>query len=318
VRPFLRFARTVPIDPTNPFGARVLARLLADGDKICIFPEGRITVTGGLMKMTGGPGMLADRVQCPVVPVVIDGAERSLFSRMKGRLRRTLFPRITVTVMPPRNTPSVEGLFGKKRRAVLKNWLGDQMTQAVFAASEPPETLTEALLTSRKQTGASLPALQDGISPALSYRALTARAAVLGGILTRDTVPGEPVGLLLPTAAATAAAFFGLVGHGRPPAMLNFTAGAGALRGACNAARVRIVVTSREFVEKGRLHHLVEALSQDCRIVWLEDVRASLGPADKARGLMAMAAPRLFLPHKGKQDDVAAILFTSGSEGPPK
>src|SRR5690606_23751760 len=65
IRPFLRIARTVPIDPTNPFGARVLARLLADGDKICIFPEGRITVTGGLMKMTGGPGMLADRVQCP-------------------------------------------------------------------------------------------------------------------------------------------------------------------------------------------------------------------------------------------------------------
>src|SRR3546814_12994684 len=63
VRPFLRFVNTVPIDPTNPFGARVLARALADGDKVCIFPEGRITVTGGLMKITGGPGMLADQAK---------------------------------------------------------------------------------------------------------------------------------------------------------------------------------------------------------------------------------------------------------------
>jgi len=318
IRPFLRLANTVPIDPTNPFGARVLARALADGDKVCVFPEGRITVTGGLMKITGGPGMLADKAQCPVVPIIIEGAQRTFLSRMRGRLPLALFPRITVTVMPPRPTPTVEGLFGKKRRAVLKNWLTDQMVQATFAAYEPPKTITHALLESRRQTGAGQDAVRDGIAPPVSYRALVARAAVLGDILTRDTTPGEPVALLLPTASVTAGVFFGIVAHGRPAAMLNFTAGAESLRGACRAARVRIVVTSREFVEKGRLNHLVEALAEDCRLIYLEDVRAAIGTADKLRGLIALVAPQAVLPRRGEHHDVAAILFTSGSEGPPK
>jgi len=318
IRPFLRLAHTVPVDPTNPFGARVLARALADGDKVCIFPEGRITVTGGLMKITGGPGMLADKAQCPVVPIIIDGAQRTILSRMHGRLPLALFPRITVTVMPPRPTPNVDGLFGKKRRAVLKNWLSDQMVQASFAAHEPPKTITHALLESRRQTGAGQDALRDAIAPPISYRALVARAAVLGDILTRDTTPGEPVALLLPTASVTAGVFFGLIAHGRPAAMLNFTAGAESLRGACRAARVRIVVTSRQFVEKGRLTHLVDALAENFRIVYLEDVRAGMGTADKLRGLIALVAPEMVLPKRGEPHDIATILFTSGSEGPPK
>lgn len=318
IRPFLRFAHTVPIDPTNPFGARVLARALADGDKVCVFPEGRITVTGGLMKISGGPGMLADKAQCPVVPIIIEGAQRSFLSRMHGRLRLTPFPRITMTVMPPRHTPAVEGLFGKKRRAVLKNWLTDQMVKASFAAYEPPKTITHALLESRSATGAGSEALRDGIAPPVSYRSLVARAAVLGNVLSRDARPGEAVALLLPTATATAATYFGLVAHGRPPAMLNFTAGAEALGGACRAAEVRTVVTSRQFIEKGRLEHLVEALGASFRIVYLEDVRAGLRLADKARAITALAFPSLVLPRTGGPDDVATILFTSGSEGPPK
>ncbi|MFN4090808.1 MAG: AMP-binding protein [Alphaproteobacteria bacterium] len=318
VRPFLRFAHTVPVDPTNPFGARVLSRALAEGKKVCVFPEGRITVTGGLMKVSGGPGMLADKADCPVVPIVIDGAQHSLMSRMRGRLPLQLFPRISVTVMRPRRTPPVDGLFGKRRRAVLKAWLTDQMVEAIFAAYEPPETLTHALLEVRATTGPGLPALQDGIAPPVSYRALVARAAVLGDVLTRDTVPGEPVALLLPTASGAAATFFGLVAHGRPPALLNFTAGAEALRGACRAARVRIVVTSREFVEKGRLQPLVDKLAEDYRIVYLEDVRAGLALADKLRAITALVAPRLVLPRAGRAHDPAVILFTSGSEGPPK
>src|SRR3546814_17751198 len=85
VRPFLRFVNTVPTDPTNPFGARVLARALADGDKVCIFPEGRIPVTGGLMKLTGGQGMLADKAQSSDVPIHNQGAEGSHLSRTVPR-----------------------------------------------------------------------------------------------------------------------------------------------------------------------------------------------------------------------------------------
>ncbi|WP_207460451.1 acyl-[ACP]--phospholipid O-acyltransferase [Azospirillum sp. SYSU D00513] len=318
VKPFLALADHVTIDPTNPLGTRVLARTLAEGEKICIFPEGRITVTGSLMKINGGPGMLADKARCPVVPVCIEGAQRSLLSRMHGRLRLGLFPRIVITVMPPVATPELGGLIGKKRRAALKSWLSRVMTETVFAARQRPETLALALLEAGRSTGKGAAAVQDGDFTTLSYRALTARSLVLGRILTQGTAPGEAVGVLLPTASPTAAVFFGLAAHGRPAAMLNFTAGPDSLMAACRAAGVRRIVTSAQFVEKGRLGPLVDTLSADHSIVYLEDVRQGLGLSDKLRGLAAMLSPEWFLPPQGKREDVAAILFTSGSEGPPK
>lgn len=317
-RPFLALADHVTIDPTNPMGTRVLARALADGDKICVFPEGRITVTGSLMKINGGPGMLADKARCPVVPVCIEGAQRSVLSRMHGRLRLGLFPRITITVMPPVATPDVTGLVGKRRRAALKSWLSRLMTETVFAAGERPPTLACALLDAGRRTGRGEAAVQDGDFTTLSYRALTARALVLGRILARGTAPGEAVGLLLPTASPTAAAFFGLVAHGRPAAMLNFTAGAESIKAACRAAGVRRIVTSAQFVEKGRLGPLVEDLAADHAILYLEDVKRGLTLGDTLLGLAALAVPERLLPPQGTPDEVAAILFTSGSEGPPK
>ncbi|MGY0777821.1 acyl-[ACP]--phospholipid O-acyltransferase [Azospirillum argentinense] len=317
-KPFLALADHVTIDPTKPMGTRLLARTLAEGHKICIFPEGRITVTGSLMKINGGPGMLADKAGCPIVPVCIEGAQRSILSRMHGRLRLGLFPRITITVMPPVATPDVTGLAGKKRRAALKSWLSRVMTETVFAAGQRSDTLALALLEAGRKTGWGKAAVQDGDFTTLSYRALTARSLVLGRILARGTEPGEAVGVLLPTASPTAAVFFGLAAYGRPAAMLNFTAGAEAIKAACRAAGLRRIVTSARFVEMGRLGPLVEALAAEHSIVYLEDVKRGLGIGDKLRALAASVAPERFLPEQGEPDDVAAILFTSGSEGPPK
>ncbi|MBP2228712.1 acyl-[acyl-carrier-protein]-phospholipid O-acyltransferase/long-chain-fatty-acid--[acyl-carrier-protein] ligase [Azospirillum agricola] len=318
VRPFLAMADHVTIDPTNPLGTRALARALADGDKVCVFPEGRITVTGSLMKINGGPGMLADKARCPVVPVCIEGAQRSILSRMRGRLRLGLFPRITITVMPPAPTPDVSGLVGKTRRAALKSWLSRLMTETVCAARAQPDTLMLALLDARRKTGAREAAVQDGDFTTVSYRALAARALVLGRILTRGTEPGEAVGVLLPTASPTAAVFFGLAAHGRPAAMLNFTAGPDSVKAACRAAGVRRIVTSAQFVEKARLGALVEALAADHAIIHLEEVKRGLTLGDTLRALVALVMPDRLLPEQGTPDDVAAILFTSGSEGPPK
>ncbi|MCM8735712.1 acyl-[ACP]--phospholipid O-acyltransferase [Azospirillum sp. A1-3] len=318
VKPFLAIADHVTIDPTNPLGTRILARTLADGDKVCIFPEGRITVTGSLMKINGGPGMLADKARCPVVPVCIEGAQRSVLSRMKGRLRLGLFPRITITVLPPVTTPDVGGLIGKKRRAALKSWLSRVMTESVFAARPRQETLMLALLDARRKAGAREEAVQDGDFSTLSYRALAARALVLGRILTRGTEADEPVGVLLPTASPTAAVFFGLAAHGRPAAMLNFTAGPDAVKAACRAAGVRRIVTSAQFIERARLGALVEALAADHAIIHLEEVKRGLRLGDKLRALAALVVPERLLPPQGSGDDIAAILFTSGSEGAPK
>src|SRR6202030_640504 len=72
-------------------------------------------------------------------------------------------------------------------------------------------------------------------------------------------------------------------------------------------------LTSRTFVEKGRLDHVVALLEKQVRIGYLEDVRKTVGKLDKLRGLLGWEKPLV----ARKPDDWAVILFTSGTEGLP-
>jgi acyl-[acyl-carrier-protein]-phospholipid O-acyltransferase/long-chain-fatty-acid--[acyl-carrier-protein] ligase len=137
---------------------------------------------------------------------------------------------------------------------------------------------------------------------------------VLGRRLASLAEPGETVGVLLPNSVGVAVTFFALQSIGRVPAMLNFGTGAANVLSACRTAKVATVLTSRAFIEKGRLDKLVEALAKEVRIVHLEDVRAGLGAMDKLRGLLAGSRAQA----ERRPDDPAVILFTSGSEGTPK
>jgi len=98
------------------------------------------------------------------------------------------------------------------------------------------------------------------------------------------------------------------------PAMINFTGGAANILAACKAAQIDTILSSRAFIEKGRLTNLIAAIEKTVKIVYLEDVRASLTAGDKIRGLLNAGKPLV----ERKPDDWAAILFTSGSEGVPK
>ena len=99
---FLKYVLDVfPVDPNNSMAIRSMVRAVRDGRRLAIFPEGRITLTGALMKIYDGPGMIADRAEAAVIPVRIDGLQFHKVSRMQGKLRLRWFPRVRLTVLPP-------------------------------------------------------------------------------------------------------------------------------------------------------------------------------------------------------------------------
>ncbi|HEU4640075.1 MAG TPA: 1-acyl-sn-glycerol-3-phosphate acyltransferase, partial [Candidatus Binatia bacterium] len=112
VRPALALVDFFSIDTTNPLSTRTLIRFLSENRKLMIFPEGRLTVTGGLMKIYQGPGLLADKSQARVLPIRIDGTQHTPFTHLDSRIRHRWFPRITLSILPSRRISLPEQLRG--------------------------------------------------------------------------------------------------------------------------------------------------------------------------------------------------------------
>jgi acyl-[acyl-carrier-protein]-phospholipid O-acyltransferase/long-chain-fatty-acid--[acyl-carrier-protein] ligase len=317
VRPFLSLFDAFPVDPTNPMSAKAMVRAVREGRTLVIFPEGRITVTGALMKVFDGPGMVADKADAPIVPVRIDGAQYSPFSRLRGKVRLRTFPKIRLTILPARRF-AIEGAHSaRERRAIAGRRLYDEMSEMIFSTSMQEQSLFDALIEARKIHGARAKIVEDVSRAPLSYGRLVTGSLALGRALAARSRAGEPLGVLLPNVAGVVVTFFGLHAFGRVPAMLNYTSGLANLRAACTAAEIRTIVTARAFVEQAKLGETVSGLQgTGLQVLYLEDMRAAIGRVARLRALLLSR----FAPRRVRMSPEApgVILFTSGSEGLPK
>jgi acyl-[acyl-carrier-protein]-phospholipid O-acyltransferase/long-chain-fatty-acid--[acyl-carrier-protein] ligase len=315
VRPFVMLTNAMQLDPLKPMAVRSLIEAVRAGNPLIIFPEGRITVTGSLMKVYDGAALVADKANAEIVPVRIEGLEQTPFSRLKrGQVRRRWFPKVRVTILEPVKLTVDPEFKGRKRRLAAGAALYGIMSDLVFRTTSTDRTMVEAVMQAAQTHGRRRVAIEDPMSGTLSYKRLLAGAAILGAKLIPMAQEGRPVGVMLPNANGAVVTILGLMTAGRVPAMINFTSGAANILSACKAAQIDTILSSRAFIERARLGNLVAAIEKAVRITYLEDIRAGITLGDKIRGLINANKPLV----ERKPDDWAAILFTSGSEGVPK
>ncbi len=315
VKPFLKLTRAMPLDPSKPMATRTLINAVKAGEPLVIFPEGRITVTGSLMKVYDGVGLIADKSGALVVPVRIEGLEATPFSRLsRSQVHRRWFPKVTVTVLEPVKLAIAEELKGRNRRQAAGAALYEIMSDLVFRTTSTDRTVFDAVVEAGEVHGWKRVAVEDPLTGSLSYKRMLLGAAVLGRKLMPLASEGKALGVMLPNANGAVVTMLGVMSGGRVPAMINFTAGAASILAACKAAEMTTIITSRAFIEKAKLGAVAEQLAQAANVVYLEDVRATVTTGDKLRGLVSYKKPLV----ARRPDDPAVILFTSGSEGTPK
>ena len=76
---FLKFIPHLAIDSKSPLSIKAIVNLIESGTPVVIFPEGRITVTGGIMKIYEGPSgrrVIEDQLILPVQSPRFDDRSR--------------------------------------------------------------------------------------------------------------------------------------------------------------------------------------------------------------------------------------------------
>lgn len=318
---FLSLTPHLAVDPRSPLAMKKVIQHLNNGENVVIFPEGRITLTGALMKVYDGPGFVAAKTGVKILPVRVEGAAQSYFGRLSGAHPRKLFPKVGLTVLPTTEIRIEEHgrhapLTAKQRRRIAGEAMRNIMQHMLYKTQQS-KTLFEAFLDSINKFGAKSPIVEDLNQIEESYHEVLKRSLALGRIASKVSQSGEAVGVLMPNIINTLALILGMTAFKRIPAMLNYTAGTAGMQNACIAANIRTIITSRKFLETAKLQEVVAQL-KDLNIVYLEDLRGEFGMLDRA-WLMGYALhnPRAAI-EPAHADDTAVILFTSGSEGKPK
>lgn len=312
--PIVRLFRHVTVDPLNPYSVRTMVKLVRQGTPLLLFPEGRITTTGGLMKIYPGIGYIALKTGASVYPIALNGPERSKLSRVTHKMKSVWFPRVDIAVGEPFKVAEQPGLPMRRQKEHAADAILRALQEQLAASRlQPSAQLFDALRAQAGRSGAGLAICEDAGGAQLTYRQLLLASYVFARKLAPLLAGQERAGLLLPNSAGHVIALFALLRLGKTPAMLNFSAGPVSVREACETASLQTVLTSREFIRKGKLEALLASVASACRIVYLEDVKETVAGLDRLAGLWDWVSGR-----KAEPGPRELILFTSGSESKPK
>ena len=265
---------TLPVDPGSPYAVKRMAEFLKGGGRLVLFAEGRLSRTGALMKLFDGTGFLIFKTKAKVITAYLRGAARLPFSPNPGW--KKCFPKVTAHFSAALASPELGDISTRRARALLTNWLRDQMVRQQFEVEMTfgaQNVLSAVAETARKLPGHVI--LEDATLQTLTYRKLMVGADVLAHALRGAVTGGERVGLLLPNVNATPVVILALWSLGKVPAMLNFSSGTPTMLACAKLAGLKHIVTSRAFLERARLN-ADDFVKAGISLIYLEDVRAGI------------------------------------------
>lgn len=208
-----------PVDPANPLSVRSLAEEIKKGRKVMIFPEGRVTTTGAMMKVYEGAGVIAAKAGAKILPVRINGAQYSKFSYLKDKFPTRWFPKITLNILEPCRFPAVPAGSREARHQIGRR-LYNMMAEMMYKTTENKANLHEALAFAAQTHGRKhIAAIKPGKRP-LTFGRLLRESYVRAAYIRRLWPEAPRIALLKPAGIDGLISFFAVLAAGKTAVMV--------------------------------------------------------------------------------------------------
>ncbi len=334
VKPFAKMVKAIPISSElHPremlHSLKVASDALRNDEIVCIFAEGQITRTGQLLPFRRGLERIMKGVDVPIIPVNLDGVWGSIFSFDRGRFLWKMPKRIPYRVTVSFGKPMPPTSTAVEIRAAVQ-----ELNVAAFETRKASmKTLDRAFVRTARQHPWRF-FMADGKTPRVSFGSALNKTVYIARRLRRHVGEQPMVGVLLPPSVGGALTNYALMLMGRVPVNLNYTSSNETIASCASQCSLDVVITSKAFIER------FPNMTMPGRTVLLED--ALVGPRfiEKLSALAmawmipvvllkrALGANRARLTNEaidpagtGKaspMDELATVIFSSGSTGDPK
>ena len=315
LHPIFKLMQVIPISQNDP-PKKIVASLkearaaMDEGYIVCVFAEGTITRNGMLREFKGGFEKITKNTDYSIVPAYLGGAWGSIFSYYRGNMLSSLPSKFPYPVSVHFGDALASNTSANVIRQKVMELSCDYFDQKKATAKTLGETFVR---TARKKSKHKC--MSDSTGKNLNYREALIAAVALGDKIKETTGDQEKIGILLPPSVGGTLTNIAVSMLGKVAVNLNYVTSARVRESAIKQCQIKTVITSKRFLKKVGITEDIEGA------VFIEDIFKSITAKDKRKAFIKwLIVPASKLSHSsGKSaNDVATVIFSSGSTGVPK
>jgi acyl-[acyl-carrier-protein]-phospholipid O-acyltransferase/long-chain-fatty-acid--[acyl-carrier-protein] ligase len=315
LKPICKLGRTIPIlakDPPKKIAAsiRQARNAIKAGDVVCVFAEGYMTRNGNMLSFKAGFQRIVRGTKAPIIPAYIGGMWGSILSYYHGRPFATLPKKFANPVSVHFDQALPNSASAEQVKLQVQQLSCDHFN----TLKSPKRSLVYRFIrTTRKNR--RRPCISDASGKKLNYSQTLTAALALANKIKALPAGNDRIGILLPPSVGAALANIAVTFLGKVPVNLNYTSALQPVNSAITECDIKCVISSKEFLER------FPELKTVPNLVFLEDLHETIDSGDKFKAVLkSRLCPARFLAaiKRHSCDDVATIIFSSGSGGRPK